>query len=100
MCVRRLLALLLRDSTQTSSFCTKAISCLSGERLKLVTPWKPARGWGFEEEVETLQSCPSLLKMRSSEDDHSKWWMSEVRISGSTGKLVRATGCSPALTMK
>src|ERR1700755_1992848 len=38
--------------------------------------------------------------MSSSGEVHSKWWMSEVRISGSTGKLVRATGCSPALTMK
>ncbi len=42
--------------------------------------------------VETVQSEPSLEKRISPGDAHSKWAMLEVRISGSTGKLVRAIG--------
>src|SRR5262249_19765949 len=55
---------------------------------------------GFAARGETVQRTPSLAKRISSADRHANAVMSDVRISGSTGKSVSWTGGRPGVATK
>ncbi len=89
------------DAIQICPPRVKAISLRSFDSVKLAASANPpATRIGFAAAGDTVHSTPSLENRISVGDTHANDAMSDVRISGSTGKSVSAIGGWPGVTTK